>query len=417
MIAQAEAGSRKIEQLVVEEVRAVWGVLMGADSGEAAERMVVEWSRKVGQAVLQAGLQARVEAVEQEASRECECGGRRYVHSRRWRSVVTLLAVVRVRRRYLRCDRCGAMSFPADQWLGWRDAFSRGVQEAVAWLSATLPYRQALAGLRRLCGVELSLSAAERIVAHWGREPLPRSPYEQRVKGRLVVEIDGTTAHLEDGWREVKLGTCMELYRGRPREITYVADWLSAEEFAQPLYQEALARGAPTARALAVVADGAPWIWNIADTLFPRSVQILDWYHACEHLWQAGRVVHGESTPDTAALVERWNGELMRGHSEAVEAELRQLATSLPDPEHTLRKTADYLATHQARLRYHLFRAARWPIGSGVAEGGCKHLIDVRLKRKSTRWTKPGGRAVLNLRLDILNERWEQRCDYLPLAA
>ena len=417
MIAQTEAGSERVEQLVVQEVRAVWGRLAIAASGQAAEQLALEWSRKVGQAVLEAGLQARVEAVEQEASRACECGGRRYVHSRRWRSVVTLLAVVRVRRRYLRCERCGAMSFPADQWLGWRDAFSRGVQEAVAWLSAALPYRQALAGLRRLAGVELSLSAAERMVARWGSQPLPRSPYEQRVKGRLVVEIDGTTAHLEDGWREVKLATCMEWYRGKPRSITYLADWLSSEEFAQPLYQEALARGAPTARAVAVVADGAPWIWNTADMLFPRSVQILDWYHACEHLWQGGRVVHGEGTPDTAALVDRWKGELMHGHSEGLEQELRQWAVSVGDPEQILRKTADYLATHQARLRYHLFRAARWPIGSGVAEGGCKHLIDARLKRKSTRWTKPGARSVLNLRLDILNDRWQQRCDSLPLAA
>ena len=147
--------------------------------------------------------------------------------------------------------------------------------------------------------------------------------------------------------------------------------------------------------------------------MLSRPTEILDWYHAAEHLWQAGRVVHGEGTPETSALVERWKSRLWEGYSEPLEEELRELARTTPDCDQTLRKTADYLATHQARLRYPLFRAAGWPVGSGVVEGGCKHVIDLRFKRKSTRWTKEGARAVLHLRLDILNHRWENRCDHL----
>jgi hypothetical protein len=280
-----------------------------------------------------------------------------------------------------------------------------------------MPYREALKGLRKLCGVELSLSGAQAIVARWGGEALWPAPYGQRVKGRLVVEIDGTTAHLEEGWREVKVGTCMRWHKGQAQAVSYVADWLPAEGFAEPLWREALARGAPTAAALAVIGDGAPWIWETASTLFPRATEILDWYHACEHLWQAARVVHGEESPETKALVGRWESELWQGHSEALEEGMRELARTVRDPEGVLRKTADYLATHQARLRYPQFRAAGWPVASGVVEGACKHLIDLRFKRKSTRWTKAGARAVLHLRLDRLNNRWENRCDYLRKAA
>jgi hypothetical protein len=199
------------------------------------------------------------------------------------------------------------------------------------------------------------------------------------------------------------MATFMGWRQGKPQAVTYIADWLPAQEFAEPLYREALVRGAPMAKAVAVVADGAPWIWETATTVLSRPTEILDWYHACEHLWAAGRVVHGEGTAETAALVGHWKGELRCGHSEGL--------------EEVLRKTANYLGIHQARLRYPLFRAARWPIGSGVVEGACKHVIDLRFKRKSARWKAPGMRAILHLRLDLLNDRWDNRCSYLRAAS
>ena len=417
MIAHKVVGSQQLERLAVEQVRALWGRLAAVESGEAAEQLALEWSRALGRRVLEAGLQARLEAVEAEADRGCTCGARLGVHSRQARTVLTLLGAVRLRRRYLRCGRCGAHRFAADEWLGWERGFSRLVQEAVAWQAAAMPYRQALAGLRKLAGVELSLGAAQKIVACWGAEELRPQPYAERVKGRLAVQVDGTTAHLEDGWREVKVAALMQWRRGKPGKVTYVADWLPAEQFAEPLWREGLARGAPCARQIAVIADGAPWIWELARFLFPRSTQILDWYHACEHLWAAAQTVHGEESPETLALVERWKNELWHGYSEGLEDELRELAGCAHDPDQVLRRVADYLTTHQARLRYPLFRAAGWPLASGVVEGGCKHVIDLRFKRKSTRWKKPGARAVLRLRLDILNDRWENRRDHLRQAA
>ena len=109
-------------------------------------------------------------------------------------------------------------------------------------------------------------------------------------------------------------------------------------------------------------------------------------------------------------LLESWKTEIWEGRSEGVEEHLREFAsTGRDDSQGTLRRCADYLQTHQARLRYHLFRAAGWPVGSGVVEGGCKHVIGLRFKRQSTRWTKRGARAVLHLRLDRLNDRWDAR--------
>ena len=176
------------------EIQSLWGEVMIAPSGEAAEQMVLAWSRKVGQRVLAAGLQARVKSVQAEASRNCQCTGRRHVHSRRPRTVLTLLGPVRVAREYLRCQDCGARTFPADEWLGWENGLSPRLEEAVAWQAAAMPYREALKGLSKLCGVDLSLGAAHRIAGCWGGAELTPQPYAQRVKGRLVVEIDGAQA-------------------------------------------------------------------------------------------------------------------------------------------------------------------------------------------------------------------------------
>ncbi len=97
---------------------------------------------------------------------------------------------------------------------------------------------------------------------------------------------------------------------------------------------------------------------------------------------------------------------------------MRELtAAGRDDADGTVRKCAQYLETHQQRTRYADFRAAGWPVGSGVVEGGCKHVINMRFKRKSTRWTKRGAQAVLWLRIDWLNGRWSARCKHLRRAA
>jgi hypothetical protein len=416
MIAQREQEREQLGQAILKEFEGVWAEVVAAEDGSAAEELVVGWVRGVGRKVLEGALQAAIEAKEEQPVICCEHPMR--AHSKERREALTLLGPVRVRRRYLLCPRCGKRGRPADGWLRWRGGFSFALEEIVAWECGALPYREALKSLAKLAGVELSLHAAEDIVARWGEASLAPAPYADPVPGRLVAQLDGTTTHLEDGWREIKVGACFSWEgvsgEARPQGISYVADWESAQQFADTLWREALARGAPTAKAQAVLGDGAPWVWELASLLFPRATQILDWYHLTEHLWTAAKVVHGEGSEETKSLEKWWEGEVWEGRSELVEQHLRELvSTGKDDRDNTLRRCADYLQTHQARLRYHLFRAAGWPVGSGVVEGACKHLIGLRFKRQSTRWTKVGAQAVLHLRLDRLNDRWNTRCQFL----
>lgn len=417
MIAQDVLAERPLLEFVLKELEDIESEVAQAPDADAAEEAVLAWSRRLGRQVLEQTLQARVEQHEQHAPRECECGGRLRVHSRQPRSVLTLLGEVRLGRRYFYCRRCRAHSFPGDGWLSWPGAFSLRLEEAVAHEVAALPYRQALAGLRKLLGVEISVAGAQAIVARWGEAKLWPEPYAEPIQGRLVAQWDGTTVHLEEGDREVKVAAIMALEGGKATQVSYVADLVPAAQFGPLVWRELLVRGAPRVAERMVCGDGAPWVWEVASWVLPRATEILDWFHATEHLWEAAQAAHGEGKPPTQALAQRWKEALWEGQVEGIVEELQELHCTRLDPEGTFRKNAHYFDTHQARLRYPVFREAGWPIGSGVVEGGCKHVIDIRLKRKSTRWKRPGLRRVLYLRLDRLNERWEHRTQYMKAAA
>jgi hypothetical protein len=420
MIAQQQQTQEQLGRQVVEELRELWEAAGAMKDAEALELAVQAWQRKMGRRVMEALCQEAIRGREQKAP-AC-CGERMDNHSRQARTVKTLLGDVRVRRRYYRCLRCGGSCYPADGWLGWHGGFSQGLQDAISWECSLLPYRQALESLKKLAGLEVSLEAAERLVRRWGKEAVRLAPYAEQVPEDLVIEIDGAKAHLEEGWKEIKVGACFSWDRAdpaaEPEAVSYCADWESAEQFRGTLWREALVRGVSRARSVAVIGDGAPWIWELVAELFPWATQILDWYHLSEHLHTAAKAVHGDGKPETTALVEEWKTEVWEGRSEGVEEHLRELvAAGKDDEDNTLRKCADYLQTHQARLRYHLFRAAGWPVGSGVVEGACKHVVGLRFKRKSTRWTRAGARAVLHLRLDRLNGRWHHRNHLMRKAA
>lgn len=414
MIADQQQTWEHLEQQMQQELRELWESLGQMESGEALEEAVQAWQRRAGKQVMVALCQEAIGRRER-AERPVCCGKKMDHHSRTWRTVKTLLGDVRMRRRWYRCLQCGTNRYPADAWLGWKGGFSHRFEEVVAWQSSLLPYREAVASIEKLAGLAVSVCAAERIVARWGAQKLALAGYSQRVDKDLVIQIDGTTTHLEEGWKEIKVGAFYSCDcddpQAKPEAISYIGDWRSADQFRELLDNEALVRGASTARWQAVVGDGAPWIWETASWLFPQAVQILDWYHLSEHLWAAAKAVHGEGTPQTARLAERWKTEVWEGRSEGVEEDMRVLVSQgRDDRNQTVRKCADYLRTHQHRIRYPLFRAMGWPVASGVVEGACKHVIGLRFKRQSTRWTRAGARAVLHLRLDRLNGRWDRRC-------
>ena len=160
------------------------------------------------------------------------------------------------------------------------------------------------------------------------------------------------------------------------------------------------------------IADGAVWIWNLADDHFPGAIQIVDLYHARQHLWKIAALLH----PQDAVAKKLWmipmKDLLDAGDIEPLVTQLREIAAahadSHPDLTAEVLKEAEYFATNASRMRYPEFREKGLFVGSGVVEAGCKSVIGSRLKRSGMHWTVRGANAIIALRCCRFNGRFEE---------
>ena len=177
---------------------------------------------------------------------------------------------------------------------------------------------------------------------------------------------------------------------------------LEPSAFASRLWREAKRSGFAAARVKVVLGDGAKWIWNVASELFPGAVEIVDPWHARQHVWAVGREVYGTETALCDAWSEKTCAALSEGRLDDVLAALRKHGGS-----DEARRCAGHVETNRARMRYPAFRAAGLPVGSGVVESACGAVAG-RLKRGGMRWAvERGANPVLTLRCWWL----DGRCD------
>ena len=154
--------------------------------------------------------------------------------------------------------------------------------------------------------------------------------------------------------------------------------------------------------------DGAEWIWNLAAQHFPEAVQIVDLYHAREHLWEVARRMH----PADPGKQNKWmkvhqRRLLDKGKIKKLVSVLRAIKSAAPDLAEKIRNEADYFERNAERMRYPKFRRQHLFVGSGAIEAGCKTVIASCLKRSGMFWTVQGANAILALRCSYLNARFE----------
>jgi hypothetical protein len=258
---------------------------------------------------------------------------------------------------------------------------------------------------------------AVRVRAHPPTRAERRAVFDQPVPPRpatapdtLVISMDGALERTDGGWKEVKLGAVYDLVtrvrqgarRRVPGATTYTATLAAAQEFGRHLLAVAQRRGVRWAHQVAVLGDGAKWIWKLAARRFPQAVQIVDWYHAREHLWALAQLLYGETTVAAWTWLETLAGELWAAQTTddaAIIAQAAEEAWATPRkdlPDGTPRrsqtrhrevtKAVAYFTTNAARMRYAAFRDQGLPVGSGVVEGGCHSVLHTRLKRPGACW-------------------------------
>ncbi len=370
-------------------------------------------------------------------------------------------------------QRCTQGEAPADGlWGVQKRHTSVGVQQAVSELGAQLTLEETAETFHRLLPLGMSARQAlnllqpvgaalaqredEQVTLLWkeaAQAPTAsaaessgsaESEPKQAIIERLYVELDGILARLRRGsvpleekesqrpgdvYREVKVGAVFAGTRGPQRsklvpgvfvdqagQKRYVSRRCKAEEFGQLLYQLALTCGLPQARQLVVLGDGAVWIWRLAAEHFPAAVQIVDIWHAREHVWKVARAVFGSNTPQASIWAEQMCSLLIQGQIEELAAEIAGLPPIPPEPgvaRSVPEIELDYFISNAARMRYLAFRAQGMQVGSGIAEAACKTVVSTRAKRAGMRWTPQGLDAVLALRTAVLNgtydEFWEEQ--------
>ena len=375
----------------------------------------------------------------------CPCGHQAAYRELRSKPVLTAVGPVTVSRPYYLCSHCHTGQFPADVELDIENTeFSPGVRRMQAVVGQEVPFDQGRLQMKLLADLEVTTKAVERTAEAIGAAIAAREQAEiQRavqldlpmVVGEpvpiLCVQLDGTgvpvvkketlgrqgkiegqPAHT----REAKLGCVFTQttwdekgYAIRdPDSTTYVGAIEPAEEFGKRLYLEVWKRGWSRAEKKVVIADGAEWIWNIADQHFPGAIQIVDLYHARQHLWELARKLY----PNQQAEQERWmfihkDALLDEGKIEDLVASLRSIDSSNLQLAEKIRIEADYFEKNTKRMRYPEFRAQHLFVGSGVIEAGCKTVIGSRCKQSGMFWTVRGANAILALRCCYFNNRFE----------
>jgi hypothetical protein len=317
---------------------------------------------------------------------------------------------------------------PLDERWAVSGLYSPALAKQMVWAAGTHTYAEAAESFSRLARRQFAPSViwaqtqrhGQRFKDHLdqqqaqvGVERVVLPPAGADHHRPLGVSLDGGKMHIRgEGWKEFKAGTVFEVV-ATPSRDRATGDWVdevhgvkmsyravlgSVADFTPALWALAVERQVPQAAELSVVADGADWIWNVADDLFPDGVQIVDWYHATEYLAHSAEALHPEAAQAAKAWQAGKRDDLFLGHTHKVIAPLVQAG---------LDTQAAYFQKHTRRMQYQEFHEQDRPLGSGTVESAIKRFKH-RLCGAGMRWARPSAERMLAVRGAVLAHNYDQ---------
>jgi len=293
----------------------------------------------------------------------------------------------------------------------------------MVWLCGLLPYNLAASVMQRIGKRQVSDSslwrmtqaAAPRLLTltaadHSATAPESSSAESTEPSSKLL-SLDGGMVNIwGEGWKELKVALVGRVKADEPpssnivaevhtQVMRYAAVLGDVDAFRPSLLDLARCTGFEQAARSCVTADGAAWIWNLADTYFPRSVQILDYYHARQHLSLAAQTLFSDQPALATAWFEAHTADLFEGHLQPIISELEQAG---------LADMATYFHTHAARMTYADFRDEAYPLGSGSVESEVKQFKQ-RLAGPGMCWSRPGAEHIILIRAAVLDDSFDAR--------
>jgi hypothetical protein len=330
--------------------------------------------------------------------------------------------------------------FPLDDQLGIVEHHcSEQVAKHAVWLCGQVDDDFAEEVMSKIGGVYISDTSIWRRQQHWGEQirlnetrraesanALPLrghvGPTALRDPPNRGVALDGAMIFVrQEGWKELKAGCVFEIalqpeimkdtgeteWYAHAVNTSYLGVLGGPERFGKHLWAEALRRRVPEAHDTLVCGDGAPWIWNLALEHFGDSRQVVDWYHATEHLYKAAHLAFGEGSAEAIRQANGLETPLDQGPAPQVAATLREGADEFPAAAKALRSEAGYFENNKRRMQYLELREDGFPIGSGMVESGCKQFR-ARFNGPGMRWSRDGAERMLPVRAAIMSDRFDE---------
>jgi len=375
---------------------------------------------------------------------QCCCGAIMQSKGIEGKILVTILGPVPYRRSRYECPDCGVARYPGDEDLDVVDTRrTPGVRRMLARAGSRQPFKEGKEDLKIYAGIEVSAKDVERVAERIGghietwqaseREMLLQSETSLPVNKSipvLYVEMDGTGVPMvraetdgrkgkqPDGTaktREVKLG-CIFMQttkdeNGRPvrdpGSTSFVGAIEESERFGTRIEAEAIRRGLFNAYRVVVLGDGAVWIRTLCELRFPNALQIVDLYHAREHVATLCNLLFGCNEEKLYRFRTQWWTYLDEGNIEKILCHAQRMLPTAPNTLQKVTAELHYLEENKNRMRYADFRRQGFFVGSGVIEAGCKSIIGARLKQSGMEWTVKGANAIIALRCAMLSDRFE----------
>lgn len=317
----------------------------------------------------------------------------------------------------------GSRSFPADDALGIVCGCTPGAAKRLCHMGAkSQSYAEASESLELLAGIRVSPNTVRRLVAaagpdmaDWAGERQPTAVQPGRDVA-VCLEMDMTGVRMlkkyllgvkgKDGpakGRQIKCGVAFLLERGGdglyhkvPDSTVHILSFGDVADFSAALDRAREKLGAGRVARLIVVSDGAEWIWNIVADRFREAFEVVDFWHAAEHLHELCEFVHGKGGAASESFA-NMRRRLKRYGVNCVIRHFESLALSRAK-RRGVKKRLRYFRSHRGRMQYHLYRRKGWPIGSGEVEGACRSLIKQRTDLSGQRWSPDGALNVLWVR-------------------
>jgi hypothetical protein len=394
----------------------------------------------------------------------CECGGTLEYQRMREAKVISVFGKVVYERAYYAGCTCGKGKSPLDERFGLEPgAITAGLANLLAlagiefsydespkWLQAYLLFEvsentvrsetETMGMLQEKREKELiKKSQDERYLQEQQRDPGPIVPrlYGSMDAAKVRTEPrpkNGEEKEAHEDWRDMKVLCWFETETVPPsqrskrqqekiereqiplraKNMQYYCDITEADEFGKLLWATGCTLNADLCPDLVFLGDGGIWIWNQVAHYYPNAKQIVDWFHAEEHLETVAAAAFSELAPRTSWL-ETITQYLWDGQVEEVIAACELLAPTCAKAA----QNATYFTNNMERMRYDRFRSAGYMIGSGTIESACKQIVTQRLKLPGAQWEVDGAVQTAKARAAWLSGQWITLCDQrsaLPLA-